>query len=127
MEKVIRDGKVAVLYSEGFGAGWSTWNEGMNELVFHPKIVNMVLVKNIPTPKGEVNEEWYSIGELLSFLPPIIPQGSGYYINITHDSVSWVIDYQQHGDMQYKYIVSDMELIDAIFDMLIKIKEEGVI
>lgn len=24
-EKVIRDGKVAVLYSPGFGAGWSTW------------------------------------------------------------------------------------------------------
>lgn len=69
----------------------------------------------------------YSIGELLSFLPPIIPQGSGYYINITHDSVSWVIDYQHHGDTQYKYIVSDVELIDSIFDMLIKLKDEGVI
>lgn len=69
----------------------------------------------------------YSIGELISFLPPIIPQGIGYYINITHDSVSWVIDYQQHGDTQYKYIVSDVELIDAIFDMLIKLKEAGVI
>lgn len=69
----------------------------------------------------------YSVGELLSFLPPIIPQGSGYYINITHDSVSWVIDYQQHGDTQYKYIVSDVELIDAIFDMILRLKEEGVI
>jgi hypothetical protein len=25
VEKVIRDGMVAVLYSPGFGAGWSTW------------------------------------------------------------------------------------------------------
>jgi hypothetical protein len=25
VEKVIRDGKVAVLVSPGFGAGWSTW------------------------------------------------------------------------------------------------------
>ena len=25
MDKVIRDGKVAVLVSPGFGAGWSTW------------------------------------------------------------------------------------------------------
>jgi hypothetical protein len=25
-EKVIRDGKVAVLISPGYGAGWSTWN-----------------------------------------------------------------------------------------------------
>jgi hypothetical protein len=26
MEKVIRDGKVAVLYSPGYGAGWYSWN-----------------------------------------------------------------------------------------------------
>lgn len=25
-DKVIRDGKVAVIISRGFGAGWSTWN-----------------------------------------------------------------------------------------------------
>ena len=27
MEKIIRDGMVAVAVSPGFGAGWSTWNE----------------------------------------------------------------------------------------------------
>ena len=26
MEKIIEDGKVAVLVSKGYGAGWSTWN-----------------------------------------------------------------------------------------------------
>ena len=26
MEKIVRDGKVAVAVSYGFGAGWSTWN-----------------------------------------------------------------------------------------------------
>jgi len=41
MEKVIRDGKVAVLYSPGWGAGWYTWH-GMEELVYHPKLVEMV-------------------------------------------------------------------------------------
>lgn len=44
MEKVIRDGKVAVLYSPGFGAGWSTWahyDNGIN-LVFDPTIVACV-------------------------------------------------------------------------------------
>lgn len=25
VEKLVRDGRVAVLYSPGFGAGWSTW------------------------------------------------------------------------------------------------------
>ena len=41
MEKVIRNGQVAVLYSPGFGAGWYSWNE-KKELLFHPKLVEMV-------------------------------------------------------------------------------------
>lgn len=39
MEKVIRDGKVAVLYSPGYGAGWYTWSSDHPEIVFHPKLV----------------------------------------------------------------------------------------
>ena len=27
MEKIVRDGRVAVAVSGGFGAGWSTWND----------------------------------------------------------------------------------------------------
>jgi hypothetical protein len=42
-EKVVRDGKVAVLVSPGFGAGWYTWNLDHPELVFDPIIVDMVL------------------------------------------------------------------------------------
>lgn len=38
-----------------------------------------------------------------------------------------VIDYKQYGDTQYKYIVSDVELIDGLFDLCIELKEEGVI
>ena len=41
MEKVIRNGQVAVLYSSGFGAGWYSWND-KKELLFHPKLVEMV-------------------------------------------------------------------------------------
>ena len=38
MEKLIRDDKVAVLVSPGFGAGWSTWDHGNygDELIFDP-------------------------------------------------------------------------------------------
>jgi len=42
MEKVIRDGKVAILISPGFGAGWYTWNTKHTELLFSPKMVEMV-------------------------------------------------------------------------------------
>lgn len=41
MGKVIRDGKVAVIYSPGYGAGWTTWSvpaEGM----FHPALVEAI-------------------------------------------------------------------------------------
>lgn len=41
-EKVVLDGKVAVLYSPGFGAGWYTWHSKV-ELVFDPVVVQMVL------------------------------------------------------------------------------------
>lgn len=47
IEKVIRDGKVAVVYSPGFGAGWSTWTTGLSP--FNPKVVEMV-------EKGEQNK-----------------------------------------------------------------------
>lgn len=41
MKKVIRNGKVAVLYSPDFGAGWSTWGAPV-EAIFHPKLVELV-------------------------------------------------------------------------------------
>ena len=41
MEKVIRDGKVAVLYSPGYGAGWYSWHD-IKELIYDPIVVDMV-------------------------------------------------------------------------------------
>lgn len=42
MEKVIKDGMVAVLYSPGYGAGWYTWHS-VEALVYDPVVVDMVL------------------------------------------------------------------------------------
>lgn len=44
MEKVIRDGLVAVLYSPGYGAGWYSWH-GIEELLYDPVVVGMVEAK----------------------------------------------------------------------------------
>ena len=41
MDKVIRDGKVAVLYSPGYGAGWYSWHD-IKELMYDPIVVDMV-------------------------------------------------------------------------------------
>lgn len=53
LKKVIRDGKVAVLVSRGFGAGWYSWNSDPN-LLFHPKLVEMVESGR----KSEIDNEW---------------------------------------------------------------------
>lgn len=41
MRKFICDGKVAVLVSPGYGAGWYTWHDSL-ELLFDPEIVLLV-------------------------------------------------------------------------------------
>lgn len=41
MEKLIRDGKVAVLVSPGFGAGWYSWHFE-EALLFDPSVVEWV-------------------------------------------------------------------------------------
>ena len=41
--KVVRDGKVAVLVSPGYGAGWSTWNPSEPQCLFDPDVVAWVM------------------------------------------------------------------------------------
>ena len=43
MNKLIVDGKVAVLISPGYGAGWYTWNYDYPEILFDPAIVKFVM------------------------------------------------------------------------------------
>lgn len=42
MDKVVRDGLVAVLYSPGYGSGWYTWNTEYPQILYDPKIVEWV-------------------------------------------------------------------------------------
>jgi len=42
MKKVIKDGKVAVLVSHGYGAGWYSWTTNA-DCLFDPDIVQLVL------------------------------------------------------------------------------------
>ena len=42
MNKLIVDGKVAVLYSPDFGAGWYSWNQDYPEILFDPAMVKLV-------------------------------------------------------------------------------------
>lgn len=61
MEKVIRDGKVAVLYSPGYGAGWYSWNSDHPEIVFHPKLVELVEQDRLDEITEEFMKEHFNI------------------------------------------------------------------
>lgn len=56
MERVVKDGKVAVCYSPGYGTGWSSCadNDLQETLIFHPIIVNMILEGK----QNLINEQW---------------------------------------------------------------------
>ena len=43
MEKLVKDGMVAVLVSRGYGAGWSSWMSDAPECLFDPVLAQMLL------------------------------------------------------------------------------------
>lgn len=62
----------------------------------------------------------YSIGELIEMLPAKI---DGTYCNIDrYGNRNWVISYDP-----MIYCCNRAELIDALYDMIVELKEEGVI
>ena len=85
MEKIIRDGLVAVLYSPGFGAGWSTWNSQFTHCIFDPEIVRMVENEDDPYQiesfaESKYGEEFYG-GGANDLRIAWVPEGSEFIIN----------------------------------------------
>lgn len=58
MNKVEKDGKVAVLFSPGFGAGWYTWNSENKELIFDPEIVEAILAEDRKKAFDIATQKW---------------------------------------------------------------------
>ena len=72
-------------------------------------------------------EENYSIGELIELIPPIFTNkyNCDCYLNITHDSANWTVDYTVSGVERPYIIVGEIEFIDALFTMILKLYETG--
>ena len=74
MRKLNENGKVAVLYSPEFGAGWYTWNLDYPEILFDPAMVKLV-------EKGQYDE-------LATYVELKYP---GIYTGGLHDlKVEWI-------------------------------------
>ena len=92
MDKVIVDGKVAVLVSGGFGGGWSTWmgsddcEESNPSMVFEPKVVEMVLAGEKDKNRAERKATLDKIKEYMTETYP------GYYTGGAEGlEVEWVL------------------------------------
>lgn len=85
IEKFIKDGKVAVVYSPGFGAGWYTWNssaENSEHLLFDKIIVENVLKDDIQAAYNRAEEicpDGYFGGQSLAV--EWLPVGTKFRIN----------------------------------------------
>lgn len=74
INKLSDNGKVAVLYSPGFGAGWSTWNQEVPEIIFDPAIVRFV-----------ENEQWAELSTYVTLKYP------GLYTGGMRDlAIAWI-------------------------------------
>ncbi len=69
----------------------------------------------------------YSIGELIEMLPNVIESEDSEYatLQMYFDLFNWIIEYT--GVEETQHATSAVELIDALYDMILKLKEEGVI
>lgn len=94
IDKVIKNGKVAVAYSPGFGAGWTTWNSEISP--FEPKVIKMIQQKK----QGEINEEWCEknlgiknvyCGGADELTIEWIPRGERFYID-EYDGSESIVD-----------------------------------
>jgi len=74
MNKLVKDGKIAVLYSPGFGAGWYTWNYDTPEILFDPAIVKFV-----------ENKKWAELDTYVTLKYPEIYKGG-----MTDLQVKWI-------------------------------------
>jgi len=59
MEKLERDGQVAVLISRGYGAGWSTWNDDYPQMLFDPFIAQVISESTNDDPEYRITASVY--------------------------------------------------------------------
>ena len=83
MNKLVRDGMVAVLYSPDYGSGWYTWNPNNPELLFDPVIVQLVEEEKFDELKTYVTLKYPNIyeGGMWELKIAWIPEGAMFRIN----------------------------------------------
>lgn len=79
VDKVVKDGKVAILFSPDYGAGWSSWNEGLDPA--DGRYVQLFLDGNFDEFIELAEEEDLYCGGVDDLRVAWIPQGTRYRID----------------------------------------------
>ena len=81
MEKVIKDGKVGVLVSPGFGAGFLTWGAPI-EAIFNPTLIELVEQQKVQEAIDFVEKTWEGVysGGVQDLYVEWVPEGSEFII-----------------------------------------------
>lgn len=99
-ERVVRDGRVAVLVSPGFGAGWSTWagKELREQLLFDPVMVAWVMAgKSGPLPdlESKYGDQYFYDGGASDLIVAWVPVGAKFRIHEYDGSESIVLESEE--------------------------------
>ena len=103
MEKLIRDGQVAVIYSPGFGAGWYSWNNVHygEDLIFDPVLAAYIDEGKMDEAKTYVTMRFPEAyrGCVEDLVVQLIPEGTAFRIHEydgsesieIKDKMDWVV------------------------------------
>ena len=75
--------------------------------------------------KPIAEEGLYSIGELIEMLPDIINILHHAILKMETTGLKWHVKYE--GDRGLEFLTYNTQLIDALYDMVVKLKEEEII
>ena len=86
-----------------------------------------VVNESTPSIPNIVKRQDYSFGELLSFLPENVAKEDEMpsTLNISLMNGEWCVQYADFLGTDFEFC--NTELIDALYDMVVKLKEKGVI
>jgi hypothetical protein len=93
MNKVVRDGKVAVVHTKYHGAGWYSWSQ-IDEFLFDPTLIKMVEDKAEPEDieKYVSSQPWVGDGyhQADQLTVSYVPQGLEFVI-LEYDGLEFIV------------------------------------
>jgi hypothetical protein len=99
MEKLIKDGKVAVLVSEGYGAGFLTWGAPI-EAIFNPTLIRLIEQGDTRQAINFAKKTWNGITTvgIKELVIEWVPEGKEFIIDsydgnetlMLKDEINWI-------------------------------------